>query len=251
LLFLWQANVFLTTEEIAMIHNAIRSLPKNIDLSNPTTFIELPFPTPLAPSTSRFHTKRIDGVDCFPYMGRTKFMELNCLVESASFWRKNHGIYLFGTSGSGKSHILAASVVRLIQEGKKVVYLPNCIRLVRNFEATIRIALYFAFYGDSKACADIDHARGVDELLEFLQKNKDNYLVVDELDALESGDDEEAERRMRAWVSKMAADQCCIYSASGNLQSIQDMDTKEVNVTTIQFQGSMDEVRFISSNSSS
>jgi hypothetical protein len=176
-------------------------------------------------------------------MGRTKFKELEKHAKGVHFQHKSQDIYLFGSSGAGKSHILAAFVIQLIQEGKKVVYLPDCNNLIRNFEKSIRTALYFAFYGDPEACTAIECARGVDDLLEFSAKHTDKYLVVDQLNALESGcDDVEAKRQVRAWLLNMAADHRYIYSASANLRSSQDIKKRQDNIAVIQFYGPMDEV---------
>jgi hypothetical protein len=230
-------------ERTILIHTTIKNLSKDTDLSNPTTFIELPFPTPLAIPISRFHTKRINGVYHFPYMGRTKFMELKRHVESDIFQRKHQDIYLFGSSGSGKSHILAALVVRLVQEGKKVIYIPDCNGIVRNFERSIRSALYFAFYGDPEACTAIEYARGVDDLIEIAERYSDKYLVVDQLNVLESGDDQETKQRIQTWLLRLAYRHRYIYSATADLRSSQDIGLKEVNLTVIQIYGPMDEVR--------
>jgi type II secretory pathway predicted ATPase ExeA len=120
-------------------------------------------------------------------MGRSQFSDLEAQTRSSSFVKpKTTNLYLYGPLGSGKSHVLAALAIKLIQDGESVVFIPHCLDLLANFEDTIRTALCFAFHNDTTASLAIDTARGVEDLLELSQKYKDKYILIDHLDALDT-----------------------------------------------------------------
>jgi hypothetical protein len=100
------------------IHKAIKAMPDNLNLSSPSTFTVFPFPSPLSMPSQRFKKKKINGIDHFEYMGRSQFRKLQKRVENEDFLDASESLYLYGTSGSGKSHLLAALVYQLIREGK-------------------------------------------------------------------------------------------------------------------------------------
>jgi hypothetical protein len=229
-----------------MIHQAIKDLPSNMKLSDPDTFKVLPFPSPLSAMSDRFHTESVDGVYYFHYMGRSKLMELEKEVEKTIFQDRHQDVYLFGPSGSGKSHILAALAVKLIQERKRVIYIPDCLQLLANSEKNLRIALYFAFYDDPVACATIKSAHGIDALLDFIEEKTDKYLLVDQLDVLEpenGAQDDARISKVREWLSRMASDHRYIYSSSASHGGNRYSGLKSRNTTVISFHGGMDEVR--------
>lgn len=114
--------------DLARIHDAIMKLPATMDFSNPAALTRLPFPSPIKLSSRRFEWHIQNNIVNFSYMGRSKFTELYNHTQSPNFLGGLEQIYLYGTSGSGKSHILAALVCRLIHEGKRVLYVPGCSR---------------------------------------------------------------------------------------------------------------------------
>lgn len=59
--------------------------------------------------------------------------------------------FLHGTPGAGKSHMLAALTCLLLQEGQKVVYIPDCRGLLRDAFSCLRHSLQLAFHGPSDA----------------------------------------------------------------------------------------------------
>src|SRR6266550_4558324 len=109
----------------AAIHKAIKAMPDK-NLSDPSTFTDLPCPSLLSMPYQRFASKEIDGLAHFGYMGRSQFHELQQRIENKNFLDGSETLYLYGTSGSGKSHLLAALVYYLVREGKHVFYIPDC-----------------------------------------------------------------------------------------------------------------------------
>jgi hypothetical protein len=153
------------------IHETIKAMPDNLDLSNPSTFATLPFPSLLPMPSQRFEKKKINGVHHFEYMGRSKFHELQKRVENEDFLDGDESLYLYGTSGTGKSHLLAALVYHLIRERKHVFYIPDCTSLLLEPAQTIWAALNFAFY-DSAVLGTIRDTHNVGTLIRFMSKHQ-------------------------------------------------------------------------------
>lgn len=51
------------------------------------------------------------------------------------------GLFLRGTVGYGKSHMLAALVLLLIMEGEGVVYLPDCRAMLGSLVPYVKAAI--------------------------------------------------------------------------------------------------------------
>jgi len=128
-----------------MIHEAIKAMPDNLDLSNPLTFTTLPFPLLLMPF-QHFEKKKFNGINHFEYIGRSQSHKLQQLVKNKDFLSASQSLYLYGMAGSGKSHLLAVLVYHLICEGRCVIYIPDCSTLHLGPAETIWTALKPAFY---------------------------------------------------------------------------------------------------------
>ena len=90
-------------------------------LSDPEYEHLLPFPMVRMATPARFN---IDEKYCWRYMGREKFAEL---LKELRFIRRialQESLWVYGTSGYGKSHLLAALVCYLAALGERVIYLP-------------------------------------------------------------------------------------------------------------------------------
>src|SRR5205085_9980211 len=125
----------------------------------------------------------LDESNSFRYMGRSPFRKLHERVQTPNFLKFDERIYFYGSSGSGKSHILAALACLLIRQGKRVVYVPDCGTLVDNFMTAMRTAFCFAFPDDYETIVSF---LTVDELVRFSQALLHNrfYIIVDQLNAL-------------------------------------------------------------------
>ena len=234
------------TDQISAIHKAIRGLPGDLDFSDPTQLTMLPFPSPLAIPFQRFEWREQDNLCYFQYMGRSKFTDLYALTQGPNFRKGFEKIYLYGSSGSGKSHILAALACCLIWEGKRVVYVPDCSLLLADFAQTIRIALSCAFYDSQKHLKTIESARNVDALIDFCHKQTDIHFIVDQLNALELGgrnkNSDDTKRRVKESLGRMTLLQKYIFSASANEQSNQVADQKQSGITVVRINGGMNQV---------
>ncbi|KAM6502196.1 hypothetical protein JOM56_002173 [Amanita muscaria] len=219
------------------IHEAIKALD-DLDLSNPLTFKMLPFPSLLSMPTQRFEQKEINGIDHFEYMGRSHFHELQERVKNRNFLRGSESLYLYGTSGSGKSHLLAALVYHLVREGERVIYIPDCSFLYLDPAAVIWMALNFAFY-DSAVLETID-PHCVDAMIRFMSKHQGLYVIVDQVNALETtGVDDHMKAKARAWLGPMRFKHRYIFSASANENSNREADRKQSGNSVFRIFGGM------------
>jgi hypothetical protein len=241
---LWPSDLVADADAIAAIHNAIQSLPEDLDLSDPAFLTPLPFPSPLEVPFQRFEYHGKDP-RYFQYMGRSKFTELYDWTQRDSFLSGFESIYLYGSSGSGKSHILAALACRFIREGKRVVYIPDCRLLLDNFSKYLRLALRCAFY-DSPHLKTVDSIRDFERLLEFCENHTEIYFIVDQLNALELGgrnegrDDEK--KRVKGYLARITSRHKYIFSAPANQKSNQAADSKQTGISVIRMHGGMNQV---------
>jgi hypothetical protein len=234
-----------TIKDAAAIHNAIRNLPNDIDFSNPAMLKMLPFPSTLDLPFQRFHWNMQDNVKHFRYMGRSRFTDLHEMTRGPHFLAGWEKIYLYGSSGSGKSHLLAALACQLIRERKRVVYIPDCGDLLYDFVEVIQDALRCAFH-DSPLLDDIESACNADALLKFWKAQKGIYFIVDQLNALELGGRtqalDEVKKDVTGWLRKMILRHRYIFSASANEISNQVADMKQSKITVIRINGGMTQV---------
>jgi hypothetical protein len=224
-----------------VIYEAIKAVPDNQDLSDPSIFTMLPFPSLLPMPSQRFEAKKFDGVYHFAYMGRSKFGELQKLVKNENFLDANGSIYLYGTSGSGKSHILAALVIHLVRKGKHVFYIPDCSSLLLEPAQTICAALTFAFH-DSAVLKTIGDPRNlnVDSLVRFMSRHRDLYIIVDQVNALKTADSTGNHRK--EVLNAMRFQHRYLFSASANEDSNREADRKQSGILVSRIYGGMSKV---------
>ena len=156
---------------ISSIRAAIKALP-HVDFSNPHQVTELPFPSPHPVPIERFTltAPNNDPLQRFYFVGRSHFQHILDEVQNPNYLKGLWDLYLYGTSGTGKSHILAALVRHLVQKGERVVYIPDCSILLNDHTTYIRTALLFAFYDQPALRAEIIHARDMSALLRFIRE---------------------------------------------------------------------------------
>lgn len=233
-----------TREKIPAIRAAIKRLPIDINFSNPTTFIEVPFPSPISVSEDRFPGIERDNVCYFTYMGRNGLKELENHVRNQLSQNKKNRVHFYGSAGSGKSYLLAIITLKLIQEGKRVVYIPEGSELIEDFERTLRSALGMAFYEDSKAYSEIDLACNVEALLSVAKRTPGDYLIVDQLDALEirPGDkNPEAKRKAQERLARLVVLYPFLWSSSANEPSSQSFGLFKRGLTVSPLNGALNQ----------
>jgi hypothetical protein len=225
----------------AAIHKAIKAMPDK-KLSDPLTFTNLPCPSPLSMLPQRFESKEIDGINHFEYMGRSQFCELQERIKDKKFQDGAESIYLYGTSGSGKSHLLAALVYHLIREGKRVFYIPDCSTLLLDPAETMWNAYHFAY----NQSPDLRTTESVEtSLIRSMRKDRDVYIIVDQVNALESTKTDSCrEDKVRAsrWLRALRFNHRYIFSASANETSNRDAETKQRGISVFPIFGGMSPV---------
>ena len=120
----------------------------------------------------------------------TPFEKKNLSIKETPWYRQS--LYLYGSRGYGKSHILLALACLLVRYGHRVVYLPDCRAMLRAPVSYLRNALLFAFadLASSMYRARVHHC----ETFEALAKVCAQYhqavgplcFVVDQIDAFNS-----------------------------------------------------------------
>jgi hypothetical protein len=195
----------------------------------------------------RFASKEINDINHFEYMGRTQFHKLQKRVENKTFLNGSESLYLYGTSGSGKSHLLAALVYHLVREGKRVFYIPDCSSLLLGPAETMWAAYNFAFY-DSPVLGTIEDPDNVDALIRLVANDRDVYIIVDQVNTLDleaKGDDLRKERKAQVvrWLDALRFNNRYIFSASANENSNRDADRKQSSISVFPIFGGMDRVR--------
>ena len=231
------------------IHQLIRAIPNTQDLSDPSTLTWLPFPSLLDVPT-RFTKSGRDDVHHFQYMGRSTFLDLDKRSKEANFADSSERLYVYGTSGSGKSHILAAFVCNLIRTGHRVVYIPDCFRLLEHHAWVFWTALVFAFH-DAPDLNSIPDPTDVDALVAFMLRQRHLYVIVDQKNALELKTNDphaDTKRKVGVWLDQMKLGHRYIYSASANEVSSQEAHVKQGGIGVFEVLGGMTRVSVMHSS---
>jgi len=214
------------------------------NLSDPSTFTNLPYPSLLPIPYQRLSHKEIDGITHFKYMGRSQFHELQQRIKNKNFLEGSETLYLYGTSGSGKSHLLAALVYHLIREGKRVLYIPDCYSLLLDPCQAMWDAYHFAYY-DSPVLGTVGHPDNIDALIRFLAHDRDVYIIVDQVNALEFiENDRRKEKKVQVsnWLNALRFRHRYMFSASADEVYYREAYRKQHGISVIPTLGGMSPV---------
>lgn len=155
-------------------------------------------------------------------------------------------VMVHGCSGTGKSHLLAALACLLTHEGKRVVYVPDCVLLVENFFLEMRSALQFAF---PEYASTMDSWTDVDQVRDFCRawrKSGSLFFVIDQREALDSfPDDPERVRKdhVREWIDELVARNFLVFSASAESRTWRPKPGRRSNIKDFYVQGGFEEAR--------
>jgi hypothetical protein len=155
----------------------------------------------------------------WPYVGRPKFKELVRRLKLVRNSRVKKAVWLYGTQGYGKSHLLAALVCYLAAQDERVVYIPDCREWLLSPLRHARAAMLFAWADDINAQNRIITLKTQDEIEAFLNDQSDVIFVVDQMNALKSSGDlrEEKQRSdLASWLDRSASPHTSVYSSSAN-----------------------------------
>jgi hypothetical protein len=146
-------------------------------LSDPEYEHLLPFPMVHTVVPVRFP---LDVKHCWRYMGREKFVEL---LEELQFVRGSPNyasLWVYGTSGYGKSHLLAALVCYLAALGERGICLPSPRSCIGNPIRRLQTAMLFAW--TDKATQDKITTLGTPKKIKvFLGEQRNFIFVIDQM----------------------------------------------------------------------
>jgi len=221
-------------------------LPGAVDqLSDPTFNRKLPFPFVMGIVPNRF---KDDGTAeaKWSYMGRTKFKEL---LEKLKEVRKTRGyttLWLYGTQGYGKSHLLAALVCYLAAQDERVVYIPDCREWLRDPVECIRVAMLFAWADDITTQKEIMTLNTEDEIETFIKRQKNVIVVVDQLNALteSNGSSEQIKKRgqLHSWLMGLTSKHTAVFSSSANYREFLEQSKRQTTNLVVPVYGGLERV---------
>ena len=254
-----------------LIRQKIKELDPNIDpssedippskppgivsqLSNPAFEFRLPFPFVGSAVPKRFEDANSTNNDSWLYMGREKFADL--IDEFRRIRCDPHwtALYVYGTKGYGKSHLLAAFVCVLAVGMVEVVYIPESREFRRNPVKYMKTAMLFAWADDKSVQQEIVALETQKGIYEFLDRRENAVLVFDQLNALQKkeGDDESevrAKGELRQWLERLCAGHKSILSSSTNNRTFLEEQLKDSSIEIMYAYGGLTEVSLRSDNS--
>lgn len=187
--------------------------------SDPRHLNWLPFPHTTPGQPQRFNLQRQSKVLVFAFMGRHIFRRL--YETAADFdtdpFRSYSKVCVHGTAGTGKSHVLAALACLLTHEGKRVVYVPDCILLIESFFIEMRSALQFAFPEHATMMDSWSDNEQIRDFCRAWRKSGTIFFVLDQREALDTfPDDPDKDRKaqVRICLDELLSRNYVAYSAS-------------------------------------
>ena len=191
------------------------------DYSDPAKTLTLPFPY-IDPVPSDRFTISDDGT--FTYIGRECFSQVYEAVKAFNYTADIKQIYLKGIMGSGKSHVLAAIVVKLLKDDKRVVYIPDCALLVSEPVRVLSSALYLAFRDDKEMIRNIAKTSSATELIRITCHfpRGQIYFIIDQTNAFSHRSDSAYVRDLAAGLEDAARNHFIIYSGGGHEDAQRD-----------------------------
>lgn len=239
--------------DLAGFYEKLGNVSPNADwYSNPRNMGTLPFPFLFLYLPELFQLlDHPPGCD-FEYIGRESFARVWETVGELRLPTGRGRIYIHGTMGYGKSHLLAALACLLARKGKRVVYVPDCRQMLKAPLIYLKSALLCAF-PDPPSFRDriaIRACSSVRELSEFCRTGQDRwYFIIDQVNALdpeEPGQDVCSNRtkmELLEVLQEMAVTHYSITSASANHKTVKHMQRKQTGDFKLSLMGGMSEVR--------
>ena len=204
-------------------------LPRAVDkLSDPSVEHTLPFPFVGYDVPNRF---RVDeqAERNWRYVGRTKFKELVERLKLVRDSEDTRAIWLYGTQGYGKSHLLAALVCYLATQDERVVYIPDCRSWLLDPIGYVQAAMLFAWADDINTQNKIITLETEHEIEAFLKKS-DAIFVVDQMNALKTSNNPiEGKKRsdLSSWLDRFTSRRKSVYSSSANDTNFHEASIKQ------------------------
>ena len=238
------------TDALNTFHAALQGIePDPGWYSNPSNMGFLPFPLlyPQLPTEPFSLTQ--ENTRQFKYMGRDQFRILWDSVRSLEIHTGLSRVYLQGTMGYGKSHILAALACLLFRLGYRPVYI-DCRKMLADPLRYIRFALLGAFADPSSSSqrASIRSLGSETEVVKFCNNQSEPmYFILDQKNALDledaNGDDiyDKWKEPLSYFLVRMTVGHYRITSASANHKTAVHMGRKQTGELKMSMMGGMSE----------
>jgi hypothetical protein len=243
--------------ELDAIRAKVQTLHEGTEwYSDPSKRGHLPFlfPSPRLP-TDRFAFTGGSIIPDFEYIGREEFKTVWDHVKEIQDRFSANRIYIHGTMGYGKSHILAALACYLARTGKPVVYLPDCREMLRNPLSYIQCALLCALGIYSPSDLSLrTKIRGCSSLAEIVQLFETRiykspwFFVIDQMNAFDKEDCNEDEiandtkDKLLRQLMAITSEHYLITSASANRKTVKHMEQKQTGDIKLSLMGGMSTV---------
>jgi energy-coupling factor transporter ATP-binding protein EcfA2 len=244
------------------LYNMILNLDCDVvSKSDPSAFHTLPFP--FCGSSLPYESFDLEPdpsghpfIYTFQYMGREIFRELWKILFNFKKAPCATKLFFHGTSGYGKSHLLAALAVCLISYDERVVYLPDCRAMMTDFLKYFKTALCLAFADNADTQELIWGFHTEEDIANFLERvgRRKLYFIVDQVSALDTDPKNfdfftnEQKEHAKKWLDLFAHDQyqiLCAKSSNRIPRYLEKMhDTIELGVA-----GGFTEVSYLKDNS--
>jgi hypothetical protein len=197
----------------------------------------------------------VSANNSFPYVGREQFAELwSKWLKIKDNTRRRRAIYVYGSMGYGKSHLLAALACLLVRLGEHVVYLPDCRAMLQDPLEYLQTAFLLAFQNARDYWDAVLQSKDFEDLAllshQFANGRKICF-IVDQLNALDveaDGQDNISNKKKAAllnFLQKVSSRQVYITSASANFKTARYMETKQTDDEKIPLLGGMTPVSVV------
>jgi hypothetical protein len=224
--------------------------------SNPAFQYRLPFPHIGPVRSDRFTVDDNTEDKIWHYMGREKFADLMHDFEDVRANSAYSALYVYGTRGYGKSHLLAAAVCALVAKEQRVVYIPDCRVFSRCPVEYMKMAMLFAWADDKSKQDDIAQLHTEEQVTTFFQIHGGDgnlVFVIDQLNALEVKEEDNAtviknKEHSREWLNNLTFHFKSIFSSSANNHTLVKDEQKHMDRKLMKVYGGFTKVGLRASN---
>jgi hypothetical protein len=184
-----------------------------VKLSDPTFHDMLPFPfvDPAVPTRFKGNT---DSEDNWFYVGREVFMKLLNRIRHMQKRPDCTALWVYGTKGYGKSHLLAALVCYLTARKERVIYIPDYRACVKSPVAYVRAAMLFAWADDKTIQDEITTLDTREEIGKFFRCYSNLTFFIGQVNCF-GGQDNGVNR----WLTSCRAWNKAVLSTSASYES--------------------------------
>lgn len=211
------------------------------EFSSPTFDTKLPFPFVGTAVPKQFKVGDGDEGDWF-YVGRERFTELLDLLRTVQRRCDLSALWVYGTKGYGKSHLLAALVCYLVAQKERVVYIPDCWECIKDPVEYVQVAMLFAWADDPTIQDEIITLNTWEMIYRFFHRHRKIIFVIDQMNVFEESDnsqdkDSGLKKETCRWLTLCRAEYPAILSTSPNYRSYLRQRIDDSNEDTMHVYG--------------